>query len=216
MTRNFLRRPHGLRLPVRCLRSRVARPAHAQKAEPCIAGSWELTGALAHTGNAVKIGIEAAVDEINAAGGVLGQKLRVIAYDDQGEPARASTMRGASATRQLHRDDRRLSHAQCARHPHRARRDGAAVDGRDLGRHPRDRVGDRQEQLDVPRLGERPLGGAVPGRERAATENKTKKVGFMFEATGWGQGAVPDIEAAMKAKGVRWSARRPSTSPTRT
>ena len=63
--------------------------ASAQKAEPCIAGSWELTGALAHTGNAVKIGIEAAVDEINEAGGVLGKKLRVIPYDDQGEPARA-------------------------------------------------------------------------------------------------------------------------------
>src|SRR5262249_3842079 len=64
-------------------------PANAQKAEPCIAGSWELTGALAHTGLAIKMGIDAAVDEINEAGGVLGQKLRVIAYDDQGEPSRA-------------------------------------------------------------------------------------------------------------------------------
>src|SRR6266849_8616217 len=64
-------------------------PAAAQKAEPCIAGSWELTGPLAHTGLAIKIGIDAAVEEINAAGGVLGQKLRVIAYDDQGEPSRA-------------------------------------------------------------------------------------------------------------------------------
>src|SRR5262245_43976514 len=64
-------------------------PAHAQKAEPCIAGSWELTGPLAHTGNAIKIGMEAAVDEINEKGGVLGQKLRLVAYDDQGEPSRA-------------------------------------------------------------------------------------------------------------------------------
>ena len=40
-------------------------PANAQKAEPCIAGSWELPGALAHTGLAIKMGIDAAVDEIN-------------------------------------------------------------------------------------------------------------------------------------------------------
>src|SRR4029453_4632492 len=64
-------------------------PANAQKAEPCIAGSWELTGALAHTGLAIKKGLDAPVDGINEAGGVLGQKLRVIAYDDQGEPSRA-------------------------------------------------------------------------------------------------------------------------------
>ena len=38
---------------------------------------------------AVRMGVETAVDEINEAGGVLGQKLRVIAYDDQGEPSRA-------------------------------------------------------------------------------------------------------------------------------
>ena len=64
-------------------------PATAQKAEPCIAGSWELTGALAHTGAAIKMGIEAAVDEINEGGGVLGKKLQIKAYDDQGEPSRA-------------------------------------------------------------------------------------------------------------------------------
>ena len=64
-------------------------PASAQQAEPCLAGSWELSGPLAHTGLAVRMGIETAVEEINETGGVLGQKLRVIAYDDQGEPSRA-------------------------------------------------------------------------------------------------------------------------------
>src|SRR5262245_59741503 len=67
----------------------AGRPASAQKAEPCLAGSWELSGPLAHSGLAVRMGIETAVEEINEAGGVLGQKLRVIAYDDQGEPSRA-------------------------------------------------------------------------------------------------------------------------------
>src|SRR5258706_10985683 len=67
----------------------LAIPAKAQKAEPCIAGSWELSGPLAHTGLAIRMGLEVAIDEINEAGGVLGKKLRLVAYDDQGEPARA-------------------------------------------------------------------------------------------------------------------------------
>ena len=53
----------------------AASPVAAQKAEPCIAGSWELSGPIAHTGAAVRMGVETAVDEINEAGGVLGQKL---------------------------------------------------------------------------------------------------------------------------------------------
>ena len=36
----------------------------------------------------------------------------------------------------------------------------------------------------------------------ALERSKTKKVGMLYEATGWGQGAVPDVEAAAKAKGV--------------
>ena len=92
MTWNFLRpKSRGFVLfagPALVLSLSIA-SADAQKAEPCIAGSWELTGALAHTGAAIKMGIEAAVDELNEAGGVLGQKLRLLAYDDQGEPSRA-------------------------------------------------------------------------------------------------------------------------------
>ena len=64
-------------------------PAAAQRAQPCIGASWELTGPLAHTGMTIRIAVETALDEINAAGGVLGQPLRLVAYDDVGEPARA-------------------------------------------------------------------------------------------------------------------------------
>ena len=69
---------------------------------------------------AVKMGIETAVDEINEAGGVLGQKLRVIAYDDQGEPSRAVD----NARRIGERDNCIVMiggypHAERARHPHR-------------------------------------------------------------------------------------------------
>ncbi len=52
--------------------------AAAQKAEPCIGASLELTGPLAHTGLQIRMGAEVAIDEINAAGGVLGQKLKFI------------------------------------------------------------------------------------------------------------------------------------------
>jgi branched-chain amino acid transport system substrate-binding protein len=38
--------------------------------------------------------------------------------------------------------------------------------------------------------------------DKAMERSKTKKVGLLFEATGWGQGAVPDVEAAAKEKGV--------------
>ena len=67
----------------------AAAPASAQRATPCIGASWELTGPLAHFGFALRAGVETALAEINAAGGVLGQQLRLVVYDDVGEPARA-------------------------------------------------------------------------------------------------------------------------------
>ena len=39
--------------------------------------------------------------------------------------------------------------------------------------------------------------------EYALKRSKTGKVGLMYEATGWGQGAVPDVEAAAKARKVQ-------------
>jgi branched-chain amino acid transport system substrate-binding protein len=51
-----------------------------------------LTGDKATFGISTKNGIDMAVDEINAAGGVLGKKIRVIVEDDRGEPAEAKTV----------------------------------------------------------------------------------------------------------------------------
>jgi branched-chain amino acid transport system substrate-binding protein len=51
-----------------------------------------LTGDKATFGISTKNGIDMAVDEINAAGGVLGKKVRVIVEDDQGLPAEAQTV----------------------------------------------------------------------------------------------------------------------------
>jgi branched-chain amino acid transport system substrate-binding protein len=180
----------------------AAAPASAQKAEPCIAGSWELSGPLAHTGLAVRMGIETAVDEINEAGGVLGQKLRVIAYDDQGEPSRA-----VDNARRIGERDNCIVMIGGFRTPN-------ALAIRNV-----------LTEMGLPWMGVISAGTRVieweTGKnewmfrtsmkdrwvapfllDKALERSKTKKVGLMFEATGWGQGAVPDVEAAAKEKGV--------------
>jgi branched-chain amino acid transport system substrate-binding protein len=48
-----------------------------------------LTGFAATDGKSAKIGAEMAIEEINAGGGVLGQKLEFIAYDDQAKSDQA-------------------------------------------------------------------------------------------------------------------------------
>jgi branched-chain amino acid transport system substrate-binding protein len=51
-----------------------------------------LTGENATFGISTRNGIDIAVDEINAAGGLLGKKVRVIVEDDQGLPSEAQTV----------------------------------------------------------------------------------------------------------------------------
>ena len=46
-----------------------------------------LTGAAAGTGQAQRAGFELALEEINAAGGVLGEPLEIIIEDTQADPA---------------------------------------------------------------------------------------------------------------------------------
>lgn len=52
----------------------------------------DLTGQTSAFGQSSKNGIQLAVDEINAAGGVAGKKLEVIVEDDQGRPEQAKTV----------------------------------------------------------------------------------------------------------------------------
>jgi branched-chain amino acid transport system substrate-binding protein len=49
-----------------------------------------LTGAQAAFGKAHKLGYEIAASEINAKGGVLGRKIEIIYYDDEGKPDQAA------------------------------------------------------------------------------------------------------------------------------
>ncbi len=51
-----------------------------------------LTGSTATFGQSAQKGIDMAVEAINASGGVLGKKLKVITEDDQGKPEEAQTV----------------------------------------------------------------------------------------------------------------------------
>ena len=59
------------------------------RAEVLIGVAGPMTGKLAWTGTQLKRGAEVAVADINAAGGVLGQQVRLITVDDFCDPEQA-------------------------------------------------------------------------------------------------------------------------------
>jgi branched-chain amino acid transport system substrate-binding protein len=67
-----------------------AAPAAADENTILIGEVGSLTGAQATFGISTRNGIELAVNEVNAAGGVKGKKLAVRVYDDQGKPEEAA------------------------------------------------------------------------------------------------------------------------------
>jgi len=68
-------------------------PQTAQSAGDIPIGSYvALTGPEASFGNSTLEGEKLAVDEINAAGGVLGRKIKLIAEDDQGKAEEAASV----------------------------------------------------------------------------------------------------------------------------
>ena len=54
--------------------------------------NYELSGTVASYGSSNVKGIEMAIDEINAAGGVRGKQLKEVKYDSKSEPAEATTL----------------------------------------------------------------------------------------------------------------------------
>src|SRR5678816_207420 len=52
----------------------------------------DLTGQTSSFGQSTKNGVELAVEEINAAGGVNGKKIQLLIEDDQGRPEQAKTV----------------------------------------------------------------------------------------------------------------------------
>jgi branched-chain amino acid transport system substrate-binding protein len=177
-------------------------PAAAQRAEPCIGASWELTGPLAHTGAQIRYAVETAIDEINGAGGVLGQRLRLVAYDDQGEPARAVD----NARRIGERDNCfvmlggfRTPNAIALREPLEEMGlpwIGVISAGTQVIEHPN---GQNRWMFRVS-MKDRWVAPFLV--EAARARSRSGKLGLIFEGTGWGQGARPDIEAAMRERGL--------------
>lgn len=72
----------------------VAGPALAQSKEPVKIGlSAAVSGGSAASGEAIKRGLQIAIDEINAKGGVLGgRKLELVVRDDEGNPQKGVTI----------------------------------------------------------------------------------------------------------------------------
>lgn len=170
--------------------------------KPCIGNSAPLTGPIAYSGEAIKRGAELAIEEINANGGVLGKKLQLIQYDDAGSPPR-----GVDNTRRIALQD-----------------DCIVVLG---GAHSTVALAQRVpiQEIKIPYVGVIAANTniiengknpnymfRVSAKDRwvakflvaeAMTRAPKNKVGILYENTGWGKGAVPDIQAALKEKGLK-------------
>lgn len=187
--------------------SLLAFAAQAQKATPCIGASGPLTGAAAFGGESIRMGAEIAIDEINATGGVLGQKLSLKFYDDGGQPPK-----GADNVRRIALSDNCVAML------------GGYHSGVQLA------MRDPVAQAGIPYVGTTAGGTAIIEHEngnnkwmfrvsakdrwvaqflveQAVTRSKNKKVALLYENTGWGNGGMPDVEAAMKAKGLTLAAK---------
>jgi branched-chain amino acid transport system substrate-binding protein len=79
----------------------LAHPTEAAAADEIVFGEYgSLTGSEANFGQSTHNGVMMAVEDVNATGGILGKKLRVVTYDDQGKTAEV----GTAVTRLVTRD----------------------------------------------------------------------------------------------------------------
>src|SRR5271156_2389602 len=90
MARTAITRRHALASAgAAALASTLARPAIAAK-EPILIGYLPaLTGPSSSTGIGINRGIQLAVQEINAAGGIDGRQIELVVRDTQSEPTKA-------------------------------------------------------------------------------------------------------------------------------
>lgn len=176
-------------------------PAEAQRAQPCIGASLPMTGPTAWAAESIRMGAETAITEINGRGGVLGQPLRFVQYDDAGQPPR-----GVDNARRIAESDNCIAmfggwHSGVAlavvEPVHEAGMPYIAVISAGTGitennRNPnfvfRVSMFDRWQALALVRMSQR--------------VSTAKRIGVMYEDTGWGQGAVPDLRAAGQSESV--------------
>lgn len=175
--------------------------AYAQS-KPCIGASLPITGPTAWAAESIKMGTETAINEINAKGGVLGQKLSFVQYDDAGQPPR-----GVDNARRIAESDNCIAmfggwHSGVAlavvEPVHDASMPYVAVISAgtkitENGRNPnfvfRVSMFDRWQAL------------ALVRKSKQVT--KTGAIGVLYEDTGWGQGAVPDLKESATAENAR-------------
>lgn len=175
-------------------------PAAQAEQMPCIGNSAATTGPAAFGGQAIKMGAEIAIDEINAKGGVLGKKLNFVQYDDAGAPPR-----GVDNTRRIALADKCI-----------------AILG---GYHSTVAVAqaDPVNEIGIPYVGVLAANtkaienGHNPNFmfrvsakdkwvarylvDQAMKASKSGKIAFFYENTGWGNGAIVDVKDAMAKKG---------------
>ncbi len=69
------------------------KPTSSQAADEIIIGEYgPLTGSTAVLGQGIHKGVTLAIQELNATGGLLGKKVRIVAEDTQGKPEQAVTV----------------------------------------------------------------------------------------------------------------------------
>lgn len=78
-------------LTAACTKKSAETPAEAPAAEIVVGEYASMTGSIATFGQSSHKGSVLAIDEINAAGGVLGKKIRLVTEDDQSKPEEART-----------------------------------------------------------------------------------------------------------------------------
>lgn len=175
-----------------------ATTAFAEERAPCIGISAAISGPQAFGGEAIRMGVHLAVEEINANGGVLGQELSYTVYDEAGEPPR-----GVDNVRRIALQDNCIfifggyhSTVQLAMvdpiHeigiPYIAAISAnTAIIENDVDDSYMFRVSAKDRWVSQFLI------------EEALSRSESGNVGFIYENTGWGQGAIADIEAAMAA-----------------
>lgn len=168
--------------------------------QACIGNSGPLTGPAVFGGEAIKMGAEIAMDELNAKGGVLGQKLRFIQYDDAGSPPR-----GVDNTRRIALSDKcvamlgpyhstvTLAQAQPV--------NSIGIPYVGVLAASTKAIENGAEKNFMFRVSAKDKWVARFLVEQAVKTSKTGKIAFLYENTGWGNGALPDVKAAMQAAG---------------
>lgn len=175
-------------------------PAFANK--PCIGASLPITGPTAWAADSIRMGAEVAIAEINAKGGVLGQRLSFVAYDDAGQPPR-----GVDNARRIAESDGCIAmfggwHSGVAlavvEPVHDARIPYIAV----ISAGTRITENDRKPNY-MFRVSMFDRWQALALVRKSKEVTKTGNIGVLYEDTGWGQGAVPDLKSSASAESAK-------------